>query len=154
MPKAYFAYGSNMDHAQMARRCPDANLVGKAKLVGYRFARDSRGAADIKADTSSTVYGLLWTLSKKCEDSLDRCEGVGKKIYRKDTLQVIDLDRGTVIDALVYVGHRSEMGNPIRDGYMEGIIAAALEHGFPQAYVQELRTWLLPPLGSWEPKHG
>jgi hypothetical protein len=32
----YFAYGSNLDPAQMARRCPGATLVGPAQLANHR----------------------------------------------------------------------------------------------------------------------
>ena len=33
----YFAYGSNMDIAQMKRRCPEAELLGPAVLSGCSF---------------------------------------------------------------------------------------------------------------------
>lgn len=34
----YFAYGSNLNLDQMARRCPDAEPVGRVRLDGYRLA--------------------------------------------------------------------------------------------------------------------
>ena len=33
--KEYFAYGSNLNFEQMAYRCPEATVVGTAKLDGY-----------------------------------------------------------------------------------------------------------------------
>lgn len=33
----YFAYGSNMDRAQMSQKCSGAVFVGIAKLAGHRF---------------------------------------------------------------------------------------------------------------------
>lgn len=33
--KLYFAYGSNRDEGQMARRCPTSQRVGKVRLVEY-----------------------------------------------------------------------------------------------------------------------
>ena len=34
----YFAYGSNMNPARMAKRCPGAITLGRAKLPHYRLA--------------------------------------------------------------------------------------------------------------------
>jgi len=33
----YFAYGSNMNEEQMRVRCPDSQMQGIARLVGYEF---------------------------------------------------------------------------------------------------------------------
>jgi len=41
----YFAYGSNLDGAQMRRRCPSARLVGAAILDGYRLGFAGQSAA-------------------------------------------------------------------------------------------------------------
>ena len=35
--KEYFAYGSNLNFEQMAYRCPEATVVGTAKLEGYEL---------------------------------------------------------------------------------------------------------------------
>jgi hypothetical protein len=37
MSVLYFAYGSNLDEVQMRRRCPQAVLVGPARLLGHRL---------------------------------------------------------------------------------------------------------------------
>ncbi|MDY0002073.1 MAG: gamma-glutamylcyclotransferase family protein [Polyangia bacterium] len=37
-PVLYFAYGSNLDQAQMRRRCPTAAPIGPATLDGWRLA--------------------------------------------------------------------------------------------------------------------
>ena len=36
--KEYFAYGSNLNFDQMVYRCPEATVVGIAKLNGYELA--------------------------------------------------------------------------------------------------------------------
>ena len=52
----YFAYGSNLDWAQMKSRCPSATFVDRAKLKDHRlaFTRKSKdrdcGAADLYQD--------------------------------------------------------------------------------------------------------
>lgn len=45
MTHLYFAYGSNLDGAQMRRRCPSARLVGAAILDGYRLGFAGQSAA-------------------------------------------------------------------------------------------------------------
>ena len=35
--KLYVAYGSNINIGQMQRRCPDAEVIGKSVLEGYRL---------------------------------------------------------------------------------------------------------------------
>ena len=35
--KLYLAYGSNLNLGQMAHRCPDSQVDGRAQLPGYRL---------------------------------------------------------------------------------------------------------------------
>ena len=45
----YFAYGSNLNHFQMKRRCKDSNFLKKYELKGYRLNfRSKYRAADIE----------------------------------------------------------------------------------------------------------
>jgi hypothetical protein len=37
LPEPYAAYGSNLWHDQMLRRCPDAEVAGSAVLQGWRL---------------------------------------------------------------------------------------------------------------------
>ena len=43
----YFAYGSNMDIAAMARRCPASRPLGIARLARHRFAILQAGYATV-----------------------------------------------------------------------------------------------------------
>ena len=83
----YFAYGSNMDIAQMAVRCHKATLLGNGLLEGYRFRIDGRGFATVDRDQAASVPGLVWELSQEDEANLDRYEGV-PRFYAKQTLEV------------------------------------------------------------------
>ena len=56
----YFAYGSNMDVAAMASRCPHSRPVGPARLMRHRFLVTSDGYASVQRDPAATVWGLLW----------------------------------------------------------------------------------------------
>ena len=136
--RAYFAYGSNMDEDQMKCRCPDAKLVGKAKLLDYRFIIDERSVASVEPEKGSAVIGLLWSITPGCEKSLDKCEGVKHDLYRKEYLPV-ECGAGT-IKALIYISNRAELTKKIRSDYMDRVIAAAEAHDLPESYVDEIRS--------------
>lgn len=73
----YFAYGSNLNLDQMARRCPDAEPVGRVRLDGYRlaFRRTGGGYLTILPDKGNHVDGLLWKVSAQDEQALNHYEG-------------------------------------------------------------------------------
>src|SRR4029077_20427371 len=77
----YFAYGSNINIEQMARRCAGARLVGRASLSGYTltFGAFSKGwnagVADVVPLAGSTVWGLLFSVTGDEIAELDRYEG-------------------------------------------------------------------------------
>ena len=58
--KEYFAYGSNLNFEQMAYRCPEATVVGTAKLDGYELAC-RRGYLTILPKEGASVEGLIWS---------------------------------------------------------------------------------------------
>jgi len=136
----YFAYGSNMDQGQMNYRCPEALLVGIAKLSGYRFIINTCGVATIIPEVSSEVYGILWNITKVNEQTLDSYEGVRWSTYKK---MVMDVERvtGKSIQALTYIANNSTPGS-LKVDYMEKIVVVAEQHGLPGKYVEELRSWL------------
>ena len=68
----YFAYGSNLNHFQMKKRCKDSIFIKKFELKGYRLNFRSRyRAADIEKKRNSTVPGALFEISKSDEKKLD-----------------------------------------------------------------------------------
>ena len=83
----YFAYGSNLNHFQMKRRCKDSLFLKKYKLKGYRLNfRSKYRAADIEIKRKSIVQGALFEISKSDEKKLDVYEDfpiLYKKIYFK-----------------------------------------------------------------------
>jgi len=61
----YFAYGSNLNHFQMKRRCKDSKFLKKINLNNFRLTFRSRyRAADIDAMKNSIVPGGLFEISK------------------------------------------------------------------------------------------
>ena len=54
----YFAYGSNLNLDQMARRCPDAEPVGRVRLDGYRLAFRRTGGGYLTKDDIKELSGI------------------------------------------------------------------------------------------------
>ena len=68
----YFAYGSNLHHAQMKKRCPKCRYIKKYTLNNYQLTfRSKYGAADIEKKIGKKVYGALYIISKCAERRLD-----------------------------------------------------------------------------------
>tara|TARA_B100001123_G_C15230449_1_gene994948 strand:+ start:842 stop:1264 length:423 start_codon:yes stop_codon:yes gene_type:complete len=68
----YFAYGSNLHHLQMKRRCPNCKYIKKITLQNYTLTfRSKYGAADIEKKRGGKVFGALYTISKAAEKRLD-----------------------------------------------------------------------------------
>ena len=71
----YFAYGSNLNHFQMKRRCKDSIFLKKYELKGFRLNfRSKYRAADIEKKNNSLVPGALFEISKSDEKKLDLYE--------------------------------------------------------------------------------
>ena len=68
----YFAYGSNLNHFQMKRRCKDSTFLKKINLTNFKLTfRSKYRAADIEPKKNSTVPGALFEISKSDEKKLD-----------------------------------------------------------------------------------
>ena len=83
----YFAYGSNLNHFQMKRRCKDSKYLKKINLKNFRLTfRSKYRAADIEYKKNSKVPGGLFEISKSDEKKLDIYEDypiLYKKFYFK-----------------------------------------------------------------------
>ena len=81
----YFAYGSNLNHFQMKRRCKDSKYLKKINLKNFRLTfRSKYRAADIEPKKNSLVPGGLFEISKSDERKLDIYEDypiLYKKMY-------------------------------------------------------------------------
>ena len=68
----YFAYGSNLHHFKMKRRCKDSVFLKKINLKDFRLTfRSKYRAADIEPKKNSIVPGGLFEISKSDEKKLD-----------------------------------------------------------------------------------
>ena len=79
----YFAYGSNLNHFQMKRRCKDSTFLKKINLKDFKLTfRSKYRAADIEPKKNSFVPGGLFEISKSDEKKLDIYEDF-PTLYKK-----------------------------------------------------------------------
>jgi hypothetical protein len=81
----YFAYGSNLHLEQMKDRCPDSEVFMSFILKDFKLV--FRTVADIEKHTRSEVNGVIFKISQKDENSLDRYEGV-PTLYKKEYFEI------------------------------------------------------------------
>ena len=149
----HFAYGSNMSFAQMTERCPDAVALGRGWLPDYAFTIGERGYATLVPAPGAFTWGVLWELTERCEQTLDRREGVKIGCYRCEHL-VVGANGGVPVEALVYIDDLAGPGTP-NPGYMAKVVTGALEFGLAPDYIRRLVDWdhetaeLLPELFVW-----
>lgn len=138
----YAAYGSNMNPAQMAERCPHSPLRGTGWLQGWRltFGGEDIGwegaMATVVEEAGQRVFVVLYELSEADEHELDHWDGASLDYYRKAKVRVATVD-GEVL-AWLYVLNAYEGGLPAAR-YL-GIMADAAEAaGAPEDYIKSLR---------------
>jgi hypothetical protein len=116
----YFAYGSNLNHASMRRRCPAARPV--APLVLPHAVLRFRHVADVASHEAAKCPGGLWRITTACEAALDVYEGVASGLYEKRYL-LLRVD-GAEEECLYYkMASRGIM--PPAQGYL-----AVIEQGY------------------------
>ena len=136
--KLYLAYGSNLSVKQMERRCPDAKPIGKAILPDWKLLFKIH--ATIEPCKGSKVPVLVWKISDRDEQNLDRYEGYPSYYIKQDVeLMMTDL-RGRnprPVTAMVYImadGHRVRM--PMK-GYVDILVEGYERFGFDEDILRE-----------------
>lgn len=129
--KLYVAYGSNLNLAQMARRCPTAKVVGIGDLKDYQLT--FRRVATIEPEKGAVTPVGVWEITPTDELALDRYEGY-PSYYRKETVTVTMKD-GTEKQAMVYIMNAGEPMMPPM-GYYETILQGYGDVGLDSKYLQ------------------
>ena len=143
----YFAYGSNLDLAQMKIRCPSSELISKGSLSDYRltFNRYSSGwgggVADVIQGKGSEVWGLVFELSNsdlKRLDSYEGCYNDQTSLYER-WKAIINTPKGQISDVWVYtVVEKQKFVQPTLE-YLQIIKDAAVRWNFPK--ITEVEAW-------------
>lgn len=127
--KLYVAYGSNLNLAQMARRCPNAKVVGCGVLKDYQLT--FRRVATIEPQVGAETPVGVWEITPTDESALDIYEGY-PSYYRKETVTV-DMPKGKV-EAMVYIMNGGEPQLP-PDGYYKVIEQGYADVGLDSKYL-------------------
>ena len=122
----------------MRRQCPGARPEGDAFLPGYRFIIMRSGYASVAPAPGCKVYGLLWRLTPRDIAALSAYENLDGGLYRAVTAAVVTHRRHRAV--LIYIGRDRACGRP-RPGYLDIVIQAARDAGFPPRYLRRLGCW-------------
>ena len=146
----YFAYGSNLDRAQMEARCPSAVLIGPGVLRGYRLAFSGYsaarrgGVANVRRSSKSDrVPGLIWEISSEDLADLDVYEGYPQQYTRKR--RKIRNSRGKACTCWVYQMTGRRRDNRPGMSYYALIAAAYTLHGFSVRRLTDAMLRARPP---------
>ena len=137
----YAAYGSNLDPAQMAERCPHSPFRGTGWLQGWRLTFGGEGwdgpLPTVVEDPDEHVFVGLYDVTAPDEQALDIWESANSGLYEKVRVRVATLEGE--LTAWVYVLHDFEGGVP--SARTLGILADAAEAAAaPQDYLDALRA--------------
>lgn len=136
----YFAYASNMNHAQMKERSPGGRFLKPVILEGYRVVYDGfsvsrQGAtANIVKSASESVRGGLFEITEKDKLSLDSHEGYPKE-YNRKVVEVKDA-QGNAYEAMTYFRPARALGKPHPE-YERIILEGAKDCGLSDDYVDK-----------------
>jgi cation transport regulator ChaC len=139
----HFAYGSNMNRAQMLSRTGKILEEHNASLPNYevRFNKKVRGGtagANIQPAQGKTVHGVLYKIEESAFRSLDRYEGVPDH-YRRIEVQVTP-EGGQPVPAQIYIAQKVEKGLRPSAPYLQAMLDGAGEHNLPASYIGEIKT--------------
>ena len=121
----YLAYGSNLNVCQMRRRCPNATILGTAKLAGWEllFKGSKTGSyLTIEPCEGGSVPVVIWEVTESDEAALDRYEGFPAFYYKKDIrLQYkgIRSGRRRTVTAFAYIMHEDRPIGVPTTAYLE-----------------------------------
>jgi gamma-glutamylcyclotransferase (GGCT)/AIG2-like uncharacterized protein YtfP len=150
----YFAYGSNLDWAQIRQRCPSAKAVGAAAATGYRLAftrfspRRQCGAADIVPSPGDEVWGMVYEIDEVEIGVLDECEGFHAGRPREENAyERVEIDvwsNGTRANSqrvwtYSVVRKLDPCPRPSAD-YKRLMVGGARYWGFPPHYIERLEA--------------
>lgn len=124
----YAAYGSNMNLAQMAHRCPKSHVVGNAILTGWKLVFNFHADIVYTGKSSDSVPVVLWNIHKDDWKSLDMYEGY--PTYYTMEAVLVDLEGEDFTQAVVYVmaDHRKGISVPT-ESYFNVILEGYKDNG-------------------------
>jgi cation transport regulator ChaC len=140
----YFSYGSNMSRAVFVERrgmrpaaARPAWLADHALRFDLPIGPGERGVANVVPEVGAGLWGVLWGITARELDRLDRSEGVHMGVYERVPVDVV-VDGGERVGAVTYRSSRGTPGRRPSARYLRLLLTGAREHGLPTAYVATL----------------
>ncbi|MEM2910198.1 MAG: gamma-glutamylcyclotransferase family protein [Nitrososphaerota archaeon] len=138
----YFAYGANLDKELMKKRVGEWKDCKRSILEGYRlnfgvFSRRWRGgAADIREESGSKVYGVIYLLDEEQLKKLDECEGVPNTYLRR---KVVVRTEGGEVEAVTYVATNPRRFVKPSAEYLAIMQKGLKQHGYGDEVLREVK---------------
>ena len=135
----YFAYGSNMNHQQMIRRCPNSVFVKRLYLQNHKliydgYATQRTGAvANIVEFSGSIVWGALFKIDVNDLKALDKYEDYPNSYLRK-IIEVKDEENNNY-QTITYYRTDQKEDEPHPD-YRNCILQGAQDCALPDDYIK------------------
>ena len=141
----YFACGSNLSSPRLLQRLPAACIHCIATLPGHRLRWHKKGhdrsgkcAIDPTNVHGDQVYGVIYRMTIDERHLLDRIEGHGLGYQRRE-VEVLTL-AGNSLEVFTYYATDIDNARQPFHWYKEHVLRGALEHGFPEHYVEQIRA--------------
>ena len=147
----YFAYGSNMDWAQMQQRCPSARFLNRATLADRQIAFTRKsvsrrcGVADVVRAAGQRVWGVVYEIEETEVGKLDECEGyqsgrAWNAYWRRECTVFLDDDaQNPLVCSSYFATPQPEPPLPSR-AYVHHLLDGARRWGLPADYIAQLEA--------------
>jgi hypothetical protein len=148
----YFAYGANMNLAQMKQRCSSPKVLGIARLPGYKvgfygYSAIWDGAQEtVIPDWRSEVWGVVYKLQFFDCEQLDvyqdvRFDGTGPYFHYPIMVEI----QQATLGALMYKKNILREAQLPSTEYLNFIVQGATEQGLPEGYITLLQNTQTKP---------
>lgn len=142
----YFAYGSNLHHAQLLARCNGRLSESDeppriARLASYRLAFNLDGGdGEVYANIVTPGEGVLGVIYR-CDATAFELLDVYEAGYDRIAVLVVD-EQGCSLPAIAYIAQPASVTAERRphEDYLQIILNGAREHGLPAEYVRQLEA--------------
>lgn len=137
----YLAFGSNLCSARLRARIGDLSTHGVTEIPGWTLtfnkrSQDGSGKCTLMPSHDALAYGVVYQINNEARRTLDRIEGVGAGYSG------VSLWTEKFGEVYTYLAEEHALTNELRpyDWYLDLVIAGAVEHGLPAAYINKLRA--------------
>ena len=140
----YFAYGSNLHHGQLLKRCggslsSSAERPRIARLPNYQLVFNMDGGdGQVYANIATPGAGVLGVVYR-CGPAALATLDIYETGYDRLDVTVTD-EQGNSLPAIAYIALRANVTGASRPNprYLQTILTGAREHGLPEDYIRQL----------------